>query len=433
MIWAAVISGPVSDGSRSFSTISRDGQVDRLTVQGGEGRDPDEGTFEFPDVAGDLGGDVLEYLGRCDQPLLDALLAEDGDARLEVGRLNVGDQPPLEAGAHAGPRSRASCFGGRSEVTTICLLELCSVLKVWKNSSCVWILPPRNWMSSTRSTSTSRYRRWKLAALSSRMLLMNSLVNSSELDVAHPGALVEGAGVVPDGVQQMGLSESGAAVDEQRVVGTGRLLGDCDGGSVREAVAGADDERLERVLVVESSVLVSRAGRARARATGILAPARRSRHWGPRGLLGVGVGGIGHLVGGVVEGGVDRGIHRDGQLDVAPEQFGQGLHDHRPQPGLEDVLGEIVGGSDQGGVLDEAQGPGQLDECLLLRREAAVGEAGDRLGPHGGEITGRIHSWFSPGLSARYPQSYPQMWNGFRDHSHPAGQADKCRARGGPV
>jgi hypothetical protein len=47
-------------------------------------------------------------------------------------------------------------FGGRSEDTTICLLALWRVLKVWKNSSCVPSLPSRNWMSSTSSTSTSR-------------------------------------------------------------------------------------------------------------------------------------------------------------------------------------------------------------------------------------------------------------------------------------
>ena len=49
-----------------------------------------------------------------------------------------------------------SLFGAMSEVMTICLLALCRVLKVWKNSSCVCTLPDRNWMSSTSSTSTSR-------------------------------------------------------------------------------------------------------------------------------------------------------------------------------------------------------------------------------------------------------------------------------------
>ena len=49
-----------------------------------------------------------------------------------------------------------SCLGGRSEVITTCLLALCSVLKVWKNSSCVCTLPCRNWMSSISRMSTSR-------------------------------------------------------------------------------------------------------------------------------------------------------------------------------------------------------------------------------------------------------------------------------------
>ena len=50
----------------------------------------------------------------------------------------------------------ASCLGGRSEEMTICLLALCSVLKVWKNSSWMPSLPSMNWMSSTSSTSMSR-------------------------------------------------------------------------------------------------------------------------------------------------------------------------------------------------------------------------------------------------------------------------------------
>lgn len=52
--------------------------------------------------------------------------------------------------------SVTSCLGGRSEESTICLFALCSVLKVWKNSSCVDSLLARNWMSSTSRMSTSR-------------------------------------------------------------------------------------------------------------------------------------------------------------------------------------------------------------------------------------------------------------------------------------
>jgi hypothetical protein len=77
--------------------------------------------------------------------------------------------------------SVTSCFGARSLEITICLLALWRVLKVWKNSSCVCSLFSRNWMSSTSRMSMSRYRRRKLSALPSRIALMKSLVNSSEL------------------------------------------------------------------------------------------------------------------------------------------------------------------------------------------------------------------------------------------------------------
>ena len=61
-------------------------------------------------------------------------------------------------------RSRSSIpdssFGARSDAMTICRSLPCSALNVWKNS--VWVSSrfARNWMSSTSSTSTSRYRRW---------------------------------------------------------------------------------------------------------------------------------------------------------------------------------------------------------------------------------------------------------------------------------
>ena len=80
---------------------------------------------------------------------------------------------------------------------------------------------------------------------------MKSLVNSSELTYRTFEPLVEALRVVPDGVQQVGLAQPGVAVDEQRVVGLGRGLGDRDGGGVGEPVARADDERLERVLRVQ--------------------------------------------------------------------------------------------------------------------------------------------------------------------------------------
>ena len=157
-----------------------------------------------------------------------------------------------------------SCLGGRSEVMTTCLFALCSVLKVWKNSSCVRSAPCRNWMSSISRTSIVA-----VAALERLRLVVADAVDEvvGELlgvHVAHPDAGVEVARVVADRVQQVGLAQPGLAVDEQRVVGLGRRLGDRDGGGVGEPVARADDEGVEGVLRVESRLprRGRRAGRA---------------------------------------------------------------------------------------------------------------------------------------------------------------------------
>ena len=121
-------------------------------------------------------------------------------------------------------------------------------------------------MSSTSRTSTSRYRLRKPSCLPSRIMLMNSLVNSSELTYLTLRPVVERLRVVADGVQQVRLAQAGVAVDEQRVVGLGGRLGDRDGGGVREPVAAADDEGLERVLRVQP-------GGGRARRLVLLLPA----------------------------------------------------------------------------------------------------------------------------------------------------------------
>jgi hypothetical protein len=49
------------------------------------------------------------------------------------------------------------------------------------------------------------------------------------------------------GLQQVGLAETGSAVDEQRVVAACRRLGHREGGGVSEPVGRADHERLEGV------------------------------------------------------------------------------------------------------------------------------------------------------------------------------------------
>jgi hypothetical protein len=70
------------------------------------------------------------------------------------------------------------------------------------------------------------------------------------------------AELVADGLDQMGLAEAGAAVDEERVERAGGVFGDRLRGGVRELVGTADDERGEAVARAEDGVgeLVFRRG-----------------------------------------------------------------------------------------------------------------------------------------------------------------------------
>ena len=77
--------------------ICRDGLLD----EGSVGDDARQGALEFADVAVDAVGDEHQDIVRHVDVVEQRLVLEDGDARLEVRRLDVGDQAALEARAQA--------------------------------------------------------------------------------------------------------------------------------------------------------------------------------------------------------------------------------------------------------------------------------------------------------------------------------------------
>ncbi len=50
------------------------------------------------------------------------------------------------------------------------------------------------------------------------------------------------------------------------------------------------------------------------------------------------------------------------------------MGDQGPEPGFELFLDELVGGGDEGGVLDQAEGPGQPQPGALMRLDLEIGE-----------------------------------------------------------
>ena len=74
----------------------REGECDVLARQRRVGDEADERSLELPDVRLDLAGDVDRHVVRERNGLGLGLLLENRDLGLEIRRLDVGDEPPLE-------------------------------------------------------------------------------------------------------------------------------------------------------------------------------------------------------------------------------------------------------------------------------------------------------------------------------------------------
>ncbi len=73
-------------------------------------------------------------------------------------------------------------------------------------------------------------------------------------NIRHPRALPVAGHMLADGVQQMGLAQTDAAIKKKRIVGFARRLRDRQRGGMGEIVVVADDERVERVFGIETQI-----------------------------------------------------------------------------------------------------------------------------------------------------------------------------------
>ena len=102
------------------------------------------------------------------------------------------------------------------------------------------------------------------------------------MDVANPRVRPLLGKMIADGMHQVGLAQADAAVDEKRVVGNARVLGDLDGSGAGELVGLAGDEAVEGEPAVEPRALEGRR-RFTARCGGRRGTGRR-RHVAHRGV-----------------------------------------------------------------------------------------------------------------------------------------------------
>ena len=124
---------------------------------------------------------------------------------------------------------------------------------MWKNSTWVCCFSARNCTSSMSSTSLLRYCCLKPSMRPFSVHCVDEVVGEL-LDghVAHLEARVGGRDLVRDGVHEVGLAETRVGVDEDRVVGGRRGLGDAARDGRRIFVVRADDPAVEGVARVES-------------------------------------------------------------------------------------------------------------------------------------------------------------------------------------
>ena len=229
---------------RSERTCSAWAERDGLTVELGEGTDPGEGALELPDVVLDVGSDEFEDVVGDLLVFAQGLGAQDGQAGLEVGRVDLGDearqepaaQPVLEGLDRLGRpvrgqddllRGALEVVVGVKELLLEALFALHELDVVDQEDVAIAI--------ATLESQGGRGAQGVDEVVHERL----------GRDVEDLAAGVVLGDVVPDGVKKMGLAEPGVPVDEKGVVGTSGCFGHGLGGRMSQPVRGCGDEGLE--------------------------------------------------------------------------------------------------------------------------------------------------------------------------------------------
>ena len=353
--------------------------------------------FELTDVADDFARDELDDVRPDRGGLVLRLRAQDGDPGLQVRGGEIGDQPPLEATPQALLEGHDLLWGPVARQDDLLAVLVDRVERV--EELLLRALLVRDELDIVDQKDVD------LAVAAAELVDPALLDAGDELvgellagRVGHLLAREPRDHLVPDGVHQVGLAESHAAVQEERVVCVTRALGHREARRVRQAVGRADDEVPERVAWVKvgGAALAADPGRA-----------PRDRLGGDR------LRGVGRLRG-----------HLEIDLDAVAHDACEGLADQRAVPRLEPVLREPVGNGDAKPVFVDGHEGGVAEPGLVIgggQRNLELPEGG---APH----LLRVHSVRST-PSKRFVVALSRRWVG--DHGlGPAMAEAACVPRG---
>ena len=371
---------------------------DLLPVKVRVGDDPLERAFELAHVAANVLGDEERDLLVEAHPGLLGLREQDRDAHLELGRFQGHGEAPAEAGDQpfldardllrvgvAGDDHLLVAFDERVEQVEELFLRAALAAEE---------------LDVVDEEQVER----PVVALE----LVERLVLVGAHDVGHVGLGVDVADlrvglalqdVVADRLDQVGLAQPHASIDEERVVRR-RVLGDLDARGTSELIGLAGHERVERERAVEARGLdPARHGGLRARRLRCRSDLRNRGRIVERTLVVPGRGFDARVDGG---GGRRGDLVRDRVFDG--ERHAGGLAGHRRDPAAEPVLypleDETVGRAESQAALAglDRERPDPRGE--LLRRELALedGEAGrpggGRRGGYGHRVSGSVRRPF---------------------------------------
>ena len=211
-----------ADGVEVGEDLCREGGGQRAPGERGVGDDADERALERADAVGRAVGEEGQdaVVGQADAVVLGAL-AQDGDARGEVGRLDGGDQAGLEALAQAvleGAEVAREAIGGQHELAAEVVQRVEGVeellLGLGLGGEELDVVDEQD-----VGVAVAALEAVHVAALQGGEELVGERLDRR---VADAEAAAVGEDVVADRVQQVGLADAGRPVDEERVVGVRR-------------------------------------------------------------------------------------------------------------------------------------------------------------------------------------------------------------------
>ena len=241
-------------------TVAGEVDGDRTAGKAGIGDDPSQRAFELADIGADaLGDEERHLLWQLDTALF-GLVVENRDPRLQLRRLDGDGQPPAEAGLEP-------------------LLETVHLLRVAVGGHDHLLLVLQQGVEGMEEFLLRAILAGKELDVVDQQRIERAIVPLELVDhvvlqrLDHVGdeALgmeIDDAGVavvredlIADGMHQVGLAESDAAIDEHRVVGLARLLGDLQRRGPRQLVGLALNEVVEGEVAVEVVGELGRCGR----------------------------------------------------------------------------------------------------------------------------------------------------------------------------